>query len=108
MRIRLILAIGEREVCVCHLEAALGARQAAISQHLMHLRKAGLVISTRSGRHIYYRLAHPEWLDFIRSAASLAGESAWVEKSLSHDPVPGCPCPECCTTPICPRHQEPA
>ena len=33
-RLRIILAIGEGEACVCHLEAILGYRQAYISQQL--------------------------------------------------------------------------
>jgi len=39
-RLRILLAIGEGEACVCHLETLLGYRQAYISQHLMALRKA--------------------------------------------------------------------
>ncbi len=39
-RIEILLAIGEGEACVCHLEAKLGMRQAYISQHLMALRDA--------------------------------------------------------------------
>ena len=39
-RIQILLAIGEDEACVCHLEAVLGYRQAYISQQLMALREA--------------------------------------------------------------------
>ena len=39
-RLSILLAIGNGEACVCHLEAALGLRQAYISQHLMTLRQA--------------------------------------------------------------------
>ena len=106
VRIRILLAIGRRGVCVCHLEAVLGQRQAAISQHLMQLREAGLVVSERSGRHIYYRLSHPKWIDLIISAAVIFGETDWVDQALSLDPVPGCCCPECSPTPICPRISE--
>lgn len=41
-RLQILLAIGEGEACVCHLEAALGWRQAYLSQHLMALREAGM------------------------------------------------------------------
>lgn len=42
VRLRILLAIGTGEACVCHLEAHLGLRQALISQYLMVLRDAGL------------------------------------------------------------------
>jgi len=41
-RIAILIAIGTGEACVCHLETALGSRQAYISQHLMSLRKADI------------------------------------------------------------------
>lgn len=44
-RLNILLAIGQENVCVCHLEAVLGQRQASISQQLMLLRTAGMVQS---------------------------------------------------------------
>ena len=102
-RIRILLAIGNREVCVCHLETVLGQRQALISQHLMQLREAGFVIGERKSRNIYYRIPDPDLIDLVRSTALLVGESEWIEISLSSAPVPGCPCPECSSNPICER-----
>ena len=61
-RIQILLAIGDSETCVCHLEAVTGLRQAVISQHLMLLRKAGLVTPNRAGRNIFYRLDNPALL----------------------------------------------
>ena len=46
-RIAILLAIGQGEACVCHLETALGWRQAYISQHLMALRKADILQDRR-------------------------------------------------------------
>ena len=73
VRLQLLLSIGAGEVCVCHLEAHLGLRQAAVSQHLMVLRDTGLVMARREGRNIYYRLASPEILDLVCQAARVAG-----------------------------------
>ncbi len=70
-RMRILLAVGKEEVCVCHLEATLGMRQAYLSQHLMALRKAGVLITNRDGRFINYRLANPRTLDLIQNAANL-------------------------------------
>lgn len=72
-RLQILLAIGQGDICVCHLEAALGYRQAYISQQLMALREAGLVIAYREGRFIYYHLADERILHLIRAAAEIAG-----------------------------------
>jgi DNA-binding transcriptional ArsR family regulator len=69
--LEILIAIGTGEACVCHLETAIGCRQAYISQHLMALRSEGLVVSRREGRRIFYRLKNAGVLDLIRNAASL-------------------------------------
>lgn len=42
-------------VCVAFIQAKLGLSQAATSQYLIILQKAGLVIPTRIGKWTYYR-----------------------------------------------------
>jgi len=94
-RIQILLVIARQEACVCHIEAVLDMRQAAISQHLMVLRDAGLVTSQREGRNIFYRLNRPELIDLIDQMAILAGLDPKRLASISQKPVPGCPCPQC-------------
>ena len=94
-RIQILLIIGAQEACVCHLEAVLGMRQAGISQHLMALRKAGLVTAQREGRNIFYHLAHPEVVEVLRQAAQLTGIDPAGLRSLTVRPIPSCPCPQC-------------
>lgn len=89
-RLQILLAIGESEPCVCHLEATFGWRQAYLSQHLMALRKAGIVVTSRHGRNIHYRLSDPRYLAIIRQAAELQGITL---PELA--PSPGCTCPNC-------------
>jgi DNA-binding transcriptional ArsR family regulator len=89
-RLQILLAIGEGEACVCHLEATFGWRQAYLSQHLMALRKAGILITSREGRNIHYRLNDPRLLGLIREAAKLQRVSL---PELS--PSPDCSCPNC-------------
>lgn len=95
-RLRILLAIGEGEACVCHLENLLGYRQAYISQHMMALRKAGLLNSRRDGRYIFYQLRDTRLLALLRMAASLAGIA---EDELASDadrgPLTNCGCPKC-------------
>ena len=94
-RIQILLIIGEQEACVCHIEVITGMRQASISQHLMSLRKAGLVTTYRDGRHIFYRLAHPEIIDLLQKTAQITGVSPDSLRDFSIRPVPGCSCPQC-------------
>ena len=96
-RLKILLAIGQGEACVCHLEVALGMRQAYISQHLMNLRKAGVVLDRREGRYIFYRLANPEILELIQQASSLVGMAPlWVGSQAAE--LADCLCPSC--TPV--------
>jgi DNA-binding transcriptional ArsR family regulator len=72
-RILIILAIGEKNPCVCHLEATFGWRQAYLSQHLMAMRKAGILLANRKGRNIHYRLKDHRLLEVIQRVAELQG-----------------------------------
>ncbi|MBA4380044.1 MAG: ArsR family transcriptional regulator [Anaerolinea sp.] len=94
-RLQILLAIGEGETCVCHLEAALGWRQAYISQHLMALREAGIVTDRRDGRYIHYRLRNVALLDLVRQAARLQGVTEAETAALAARPGHECPCPKC-------------
>ena len=80
------------EACVCHMEAALGYRQAYISQQLMVLRDAGLVKDRRDGWNIYYRAVKPQIFDLMDSARLILGQ-----RGKKHIPavVPACSCPHC-------------
>lgn len=95
-RIEILLAIGTGEACVCHLEAAIGGRQAYISQQLMVLRDAGIVKSRREGRNIYYRLKDPTVLELIQQAGRIGGfEADELPITGPMNRVEECPCPKC-------------
>lgn len=62
-----LLAHGE--LCVCHVEDALGLSQPAASRQLAVLRTAGVVDSRRDGSWVYYLLAkqqNPECESLLR------------------------------------------
>jgi rhodanese-related sulfurtransferase/DNA-binding transcriptional ArsR family regulator len=65
------LAQGAQSVEVLAHKAGLSV--ANTSQHLQHLRRAGLATSQRDGKFIYYRLADPAVLDLL-AALHLIGE----------------------------------
>ena len=95
-RIAILLAIGKGEACVCHLETALGLRQATISQHLMALRKADILQDRREGRYVFYKLKNASLLDLITASATLSGLSAESVSSLINvRSYPSCECPHC-------------
>jgi ArsR family transcriptional regulator len=95
VRLLIVLILAQDRACVCHIEAVTGIRQAVISQHLIVLRKAGLVGTQREGRHIYYRLVQLDWYDDVCQAARVAGFEHEKLKSLSARPAAGCSCPLC-------------
>jgi DNA-binding transcriptional ArsR family regulator len=94
-RIEILLIIAQEEACVCHIEAVLGIRQAVISQHLMLLRDARLVMSRRDGRNIFYHLANPGLIETVYKIASFSGIPGEDLDRYSHRPVSNCPCPHC-------------
>ncbi len=95
-RIKIALALGKQEACVCHLEALLKRRQAYISQHLMALRKAELLKTRRDGKFVYYRLSTPAVIDLIRDAALIAGIDPDNLPELENKGVlEQCACPHC-------------
>jgi DNA-binding transcriptional ArsR family regulator len=96
VRLQILLAIGRGEACVCHLVAISGLRQALISQHLMALRRAGVLQSRRDGRFIYYRLRDPAILDLVELSSKVAGveERVW-RPEIGQSYAAGCGCPSC-------------
>jgi ArsR family transcriptional regulator len=56
-RLRIVALLSHGELCVCHLESALGLTQPTASRQLAVLKNAGVVEARRSGTWVYYRLA---------------------------------------------------
>ncbi len=55
-RLRIMLLLRRRELCVCELMFILGMEQSRISHHMRVLRDAGLAEDVRDGRWIIYRI----------------------------------------------------
>lgn len=100
-RLGILLAIGEKEVCVCHLEAVLELRQAVISQHLQVLKRNDWVLPRRQGRFVYYRLKNPQVLTMIYEVARMNGVSQEQIEAFTRVPVPGCSCSLCSSSSNC-------
>ena len=97
----LAVLLQDGEACVCHLEAHLGQRQAAISQHLAKLRQAGLVTDRRDGWNVYYSVAEPSLASLLAAAKTTAAGAAkkggrkLTYRSPSRRSSKLCPCPHC-------------
>ncbi len=89
-RIAILEILRQREECVCHIEAVLQLRQAYLSQQLAVLRKAGLIYDRRDGLNIFYRIAHPEVLSLLDTAAAMVGGT-----QLDFTAAQCCVCPQC-------------
>jgi ArsR family transcriptional regulator, arsenate/arsenite/antimonite-responsive transcriptional repressor len=79
-RVRALMALRGREVCVCQLTELLGLATPTVSRHMALLHQAKLVESRKDGRWVYYRLA--------TDAPACCGQSAiaWLTTYLDHDP----------------------
>src|SRR5438067_8621963 len=56
-RVRIVALLSHGELCVCHVQEALGLTQPNASRQLGILKNAGIVESRREGTWTYYRLA---------------------------------------------------
>jgi ArsR family transcriptional regulator len=78
-RLRLLVLLSERELCVCELVEVLEMPQGKISRHLAVLRRAGLVSHRRYGTWIYYSLRRPDTSLARRVRTYLKAEAREVE-----------------------------
>lgn len=93
IRLRILQEVADGEVCVCHLETQLDIRQALLSQHLMALREAGVLVTRRDGRFIFYRIADQRYLEIIDSTVQITGLKMETLTTGKKD----CDCPKCCS-----------
>ncbi|MHB9030428.1 MAG: ArsR/SmtB family transcription factor [Candidatus Latescibacterota bacterium] len=79
-RVRTLMALRDRELCVCDIIELLGLAPSTVSKHLSILYQAGFLESRKDGRWVYYRLAD--------GGASLPVTKAieWVVACLNNDP----------------------
>jgi len=76
-RVRILLALRRRELCVCQITELFGFAPSTMSKHLSILHQAGLIRSRKSERWVYYRLPDKSVPPAVREALE------WVRKSLS-------------------------
>jgi DNA-binding transcriptional ArsR family regulator len=75
-RVRVLLALRRGELCVCQITEMFGLATSTISKHLSVLQHAGLILSRKSERWVYYRLPDKSASVVVREALD------WAKKSL--------------------------
>jgi DNA-binding transcriptional ArsR family regulator len=79
-RLRVLMALGGGELCVCQIVELLQLAPSTVSKHMSILRQARLVESRKDGRWMYYRL--PD-----RDAPKAAKDAiAWIRRHLAPSP----------------------
>lgn len=91
VRIAILQILRNDEACVCHIEAALGYRQAYLSQQLAVLREGGLIVDRRDGWNVYYQLKDRSVLSLLDTVGKLSNTPDSEIPSRPHN----CPCPKC-------------
>ena len=56
-RVRILMALGPKELCVCQVVELLGLAPSTVSKHMTILKQARLVDSRKEGRWMFYRHA---------------------------------------------------
>jgi ArsR family transcriptional regulator len=79
-RVRILVALRGRELCVCQIVELLGLAPSTVSKHVSILRQADLVESRKHGRWVYYRRAGRQ------APAPAARALAWVDASAREEP----------------------
>jgi len=69
-RIKILLLLSKREMCVCELESALGLPQPTVSHHLGLLEQADLVQRSKKERWVFYRVRESPALGLIERLMS--------------------------------------
>lgn len=59
-RLRMLMALRGKELCVCTLSELLNLAPSTTSKHLSILKQARLIESVKDGKFVYYRLTVPE------------------------------------------------
>lgn len=79
-RVRAVMALRGRELCVCQIVELLGLAPSTVSKHMATLRQARLVEARKQGRWIYYRRstqeATPEAAQMVATVDQLLGRDA--------------------------------
>ncbi|MCU0453255.1 MAG: metalloregulator ArsR/SmtB family transcription factor [Bacteroidetes bacterium] len=80
-RVRILKMVLVRELCLCEVRDVLGLSNSTVSKHLSILRDAGLILDSKDGKWVNFRVHDQADDEVVRSAIAL------VRKSFDDDAV---------------------
>ncbi len=78
-RLRILMMLREKRLCVCEMVDILSLANSTVSKHLSILRNADLILDEKSGRWVNYRLATTDESDDIEFVM------AQLDRQLAND-----------------------
>jgi DNA-binding transcriptional ArsR family regulator len=82
IRIILVDALRQRDMCVCDLNALVNVDQSSVSRHLAQLKRAGIVSEKREGMRVIHHLQTPCILDAIGCAENVLMDRHKKQESI--------------------------
>jgi ArsR family transcriptional regulator len=82
-RMRILLMLRERPLCVCEISEVLNIALSTISSHLKLLRYAGLIEDNKDGRWVIYRLTGGN--EFFEQIMRIVAERVESNTQVLHD-----------------------
>jgi DNA-binding transcriptional ArsR family regulator len=106
-RVRILLALQPGELCVCQITELFDFAASTVSKHLSVLRNAGLILSRKTERWVYYRLPDKtapapvreaqEWIRrSVASSEEALADAKKLKKILATDLAEICRRQRCC------------
>jgi ArsR family transcriptional regulator len=77
-RLRILLMLRQRPLCVCEMHEALNIALSTLSAHLRLMKNTGLIVDEKDGRWVIYSLSDNAYLNDMLGT---------LELQLTHDPT---------------------
>ncbi|MBC7343825.1 MAG: winged helix-turn-helix transcriptional regulator [Clostridia bacterium] len=74
-RLRILELLASEGRCACELNQEIGLDQSTISRHLLALKRAGILKTTKDGVRVIYRLADKRVLQLLELASEVIASS---------------------------------
>lgn len=84
-RVRILMMLMHKPLCVCEITAVLGVTNATVSNHLSYLRKNGFITDEKDGKWINYRIAENITDPIVKSVLDSLPEWFADEKIVNED-----------------------
>lgn len=84
-RLRIVVALDGRELCLCQIVELLGLATSTVSRHMSILERARLVDARKDGRWTYFCLANEHAGPEARKAARLVIEALTPDAAIRSD-----------------------